>query len=258
MISAIWRGQKVLVLTGALSLFAFAVFVVLSLIDPVQILGINRWIKPIKFAISIAVYLWTLAAYLHFINGRERAKRVIGIGASLLMIGELALITMQSARGTTSHFNITTPFDNAVFSAMGIMIVFNTFLIVYLLYLYFKAEISLPPAVIWGMRWGIILFIFAAFIGGYMSVAMKHSVGIADGGPGLPLVNWSTRGGDLRIAHFFGLHALQIVPMFGIAMRGLEPATGVKLTRLFGAIYFVVFAFVYWQALGGRPLVVLP
>ena len=50
--------------------------------DTAKILGINRWIKPMKFAMSIWVYLWTVAVYLYFVPGREGTKKVIGYGPS--------------------------------------------------------------------------------------------------------------------------------------------------------------------------------
>jgi hypothetical protein len=254
MIREFLKDQKVLVVTGALSLAAFVVLTVMSLFDSFEILGINRWVKPMKFTLSVGVYLLTLAVYLYFIEGRSRAKKVICYGVSLLMSTELVLIIMQSARGTTSHFNIANGFDGMVFSIMGILIVINTALIFYTLYLYFKAEVRLPRAVLWGMRLGIILFLVSSFEGGYMSVILRHSVGVADGGPGLPFVNWSTEGGDLRAAHFIGMHALQVMPIAGYLFERLRPRAAVMLTVLSGVSYFLVFTAIFFQALAGRPL----
>jgi hypothetical protein len=257
MFKELMRDQRPLMIAGFAYLVLFVILAVVSAFDSTLILGINRWIKPMKFASSIGIYLLTLAIYLRFINGRERAKKVITWGAIVTMTGEIILIVMQAARGTTSHFNSTTLFDSSVFTAMGLIIVTNTFFIVYLLILYFRAEIDLPRSIVWGMRLGIALFVLAAFEGGLMSAMMRHSVGIADGGPGLPFVNWSTRGGDLRAAHFIGLHAFQAVPIFALAVEKFKIRAAVSLTILFGVVYFAIFTAVFVGALLGRPLLPL-
>jgi hypothetical protein len=255
MLRPLIRDQKVLIASGAICFAALVVLLIVSVIDSYEILGINRWIKPMKFFMSVGVYLWTLAVYLYFVPGRELAKKVIAWGASVLMLGENVLIVMQALRRTTSHFNHATSFDDAVFSVMGMLIVVNTGLIVYLLVIYFKADIQLPRSILWGMRLGMILFLCAAVEGGYMSTTPGHSVGVADGGPGLPFVNWSTTGGDLRAAHFIGMHALQAVPIFAYAVEKLKIGSAAGLTLAFGGLYLAIFVLLFIQAVAGRPLI---
>jgi hypothetical protein len=254
----LWQNQRVLMATGLIMLTLFAILAIVSLFDSQQILGINRWIKPMKFTFSTAVYLWTVAVYLRFINGFEKSKRVIGWGVSALFAGEIFLIIMQAARGTTSHFNVAKPFDAMVFSTMGFLIAVNTLLIIYLAFLYFRAQIDLPNAVVWGMRLGLIIFLAASVEGGYMSAQIGHAVGVADGGAGLPVVNWSTTGGDLRAAHFVGMHAFQVIPVFALMLEWLKkrfsPVRPAAFTIIFALVYFVSFTLIFMQALKGKPL----
>lgn len=257
MLRQLIRDQKLLVSVGLVFLILTVVLAVLSLTDKVQILGINRWIKPTKFGISIVLYILTLAIYLYFVPGRKRAKKVIAWGAALLMVGEIILIIMQSARGTTSHFNIAATFDNMVFSAMGLMIVANTLLLCYLLFIYFRDAVDLSPALTWGMRLGLVAIILAAAEGGYMSVILSHSVGAVDGGPGIPLFNWSTVAGDLRVAHFFGMHGFQAIPFFALIAERFLPSMAKIPSVAFGVLYLGIFTALFIQAMMGKPLLAL-
>jgi len=88
-----------------------------------------------------------------------------------------------------------------------------------------------------------------------------HSVGIDDGGPGLPFVGWSTVAGDLRVGHFVGLHGLQVLPLFasllisGRLFRRNTPAQHQQLVQLVGIAYTAVTVLLIWQALRGQSVI---
>ena len=258
-LSNLWKRQKLLILSAIVFVLLTVVLTVLLAVDSEQILGINRWIKPIKFSSSIAIYLFTLATFMYYLPGFSKSKNIIKYGSILFMIGEIVLIIMQPARGTTSHFNNSSSFDGIVYTAMGIMIFANMFLDIWLTVLYFLADIKLPNAVVWGMRLGLIVFILGSLEGGYMAQQIGHSVGSSDGGAGLPFVNWSTVVGDLRVAHFFGLHAFQAIPLFSLAISFLRKRMSfikpTAFTVIFAALYFSFFTFFFGQALIGKPLI---
>lgn len=253
MIRELFEKQRPLMMAGVVSFVCFVILAIVAPFDSTEILGINRWIKPMKFFVSIAIFVWTTAVYLYFLKDKQKSARFISWGMISVFTIEMLIITGQAARGMTSHFNTKTPLDGILFSIMGLAIVCNTLIAAYLLYLYFKAGIDLPQSIVWGMRLGLILFLAASFEGGYMSAQIGHTVGAADGGAGLPLVNWSTRNGDLRVAHFVGMHAFQAVPLFAYAMEknGIKSAT--VQTFVFAAVYFAAFTFVFVQALLGKP-----
>jgi hypothetical protein len=225
--------------------------------DDRLILGINPWIKPLKFALSIAIYLFTVALLLHGIRDAvPRSARWISRGVVLSMSVEIVCIALQSGRGVPSHFNHSSPFDEAVFSAMGLMIALNTLLMTWLLALYVRAPARLPRPVVWGVRFGLVVFLAGSAVGGLMVNREAHAVGAPDGGPGLPLLNWSTQVGDLRVAHALGLHALQVLPLVGWAASRRQAwsegrKTGTVLSV--GTAYLIVTGGLLQQALAGRP-----
>ncbi len=104
----------------------------------------------------------------------------------------------------------------------------------------------------WGARLGLLLFWVGSVLGGFMIHYNQHTVGAPDGGPGLPGLGWSTTAGDLRLAHFLGMHALQALPLLGWALRGLRPRRGVALLAVGAALYTAAVAGLLMQALAGR------
>lgn len=254
MLNEVFEKYRVPAVTGIAFLFAFFVLAALMMFDPVEVGGINRWIKPMKFSMSVGIFLVTIAVYSTLIDGAEIGKKIIGIGTSALLTGEMVLVIMQAARGVRSHFNISTPFDGAVFTAMGVMIFINTLLVVYLLVLLLRQKMRVSPAVARGLQLGVMISLAASLQGAYMSQHFSHAVGVADGGPGLPFLNWSTIGGDLRIAHFVGLHGMQIMPLFALVADRMKLPKPAVVTSLFAMLYFVMFIVTFVQALLGRSL----
>jgi len=227
--------------------------------DERLVTGINPWIKPVKFALANAVYMLTVGWLFHHLPAGERARRRISRLVALTITAETVLITTQAARGTTSHFNLSTPADAGVLGLMGLMIVVNTVAVAYATFRFWKEGVSVPAPYLWGIRLGLLIFLLASLEGFVMIRLHAHSVGVADGGPGLPLVNWSTRGGDLRIAHFIGLHSLQVLPVVGHLLSRPRVAARLRNPTVWmwaaGALYALLSLLLFIQALSGAPLI---
>jgi hypothetical protein len=247
----------VLAITGWIQLALLIGALVLAPFDNRLVLGINPWIKPIKFAVSITFYVWTVAWLLEYLFLRVWVKGLISWGISVSMLTEIACITAQAVRGTTSHYNVSTPLDAAIFAIMGGMIAINSVLVLLLLILFFTGRYAVPTPYLWSIRSGFAIFLAASAIGGLMVAHGAHSVGVKDGGPGLPIVNWSTRGGDLRAAHFLGLHALQVLPIVGFLV-GRNRRWAIRQKTAYVLVlswaYALLVAVLYFRAIQGTPL----
>jgi hypothetical protein len=253
----LYRRSKVLSITGWIHLALLAGMLVASPVDSRLVMGINLWIKPIKFAISIIVYVWTVAWLLEYLRLPGWPKRIIAWGISISMLTEIACIAAQAARETTSHFNVSTPLDAGIFSIMGGVIALNTVLVFVLLIFFFTGRYDLPRPYLWSIRSGLLIFLAASAIGGVMLAHGSHSVGVKDGGPGLPFVNWSTKGGDLRVAHFLGLHALQVLPIIGFLIsrhRSWTLGEKTACVLVLSGAYALFIALLFFLAIHGSPI----
>jgi hypothetical protein len=252
---ALHRANAPLAWAGWANVGLALLALVLLAFDQRYITGALAWIKPLKFSLSIVLYVWTLAWLLASLPAASQgAVRTIGWGVALSMLVEQAVIFTQAARGTTSHYNATSALDTALFGLMGLFILANTVLTVWALYLVWHYQPQGAAGYVWGVRLGLLVFLAGSVLGGIMISRMQHTIGAPDGGPGLPGLGWSTRAGDVRIAHFLGMHALQVLPLLGWALSQWVPRQAVAFTWVGAALYAAAVAGLLAQALAGQPL----
>lgn len=230
------------------------------IIDDRTLAGVNVWLKPFKFSVSTAIYIITLGYLVHLYPFSDRKKRIINGTVAWTLIVELLIIVVQGARGVQSHYNQNSALDGILFAAMGILIAINVLIMVFLLIETVRLKMAISKPVQWSVFLAWTVVIIGSYIGGQMISQMAHNVGVADGGSGLPLVNWSTKGGDLRIAHFFALHSLQIIPLFAYYLSqrwDTKDINRILVVTLFALIYGGLIGFVFYQAKMGMPLIAL-
>lgn len=240
--------------------------------DPRQITGAPAWLKPAKFAASIGIYSLTLAWVFMYLREWPRTRRAVSWMTTVTLLLEIVIIDVQAWRGTTSHFNISTPLDGILFSIMGLAIVVQTAASAAVAVALWRQRFS-DRALGWTLRLGMTVTIVGAMTGGLMvrptqaqidnaraghrmTVAGAHTVGAADGGPGVPGTGWSREHGDLRVAHFLGLHALQMLPLAALVFvrRGWQETRRVRSVLAMSASYVSLFSLLLWQALRGQSV----
>lgn len=233
----------------------------MQLLDPrVLESGVNVWVKPVKFLVSVGVFALTAAWFFGYIRPeRRKALLARAVVAMIITAGsfELLWIGWQAAHGLESHFNHDTPFYDMMYSVMGL---FAVILIGSTLPLAW--EIARRPAA--GLRSdfvaavviGLLLTVLlGGGLGGYMSAQPGHSVG-ATGGH-VPLFGWNRSGGDLRVAHFLGIHAEQAIPILAMLIGGLAAPRRWAILASGTLAYVALTLAIFAQAVAGRPLLPL-
>lgn len=239
--------------------------------------GAPIWLKPEKFSISFVLFGGTLAWMISLVQRRRRLAGRLGSLIVVMGVVEMVIIVGQVVRGRQSHFNTTTVLDGALWTIMGSAIVLlwlATLAVAVLLLRQKIADRALARAIRLGLVVSLVGMALAFFMtaptpsqqealgAGEVSLVGAHAVGVADGGPGLPVTGWSTSGGDLRIGHFVGMHALQGLPLLALVMTLLAPRwrrldhedVQVGLITVTAAAWLGLTLLLTWQALRGQPL----
>jgi len=274
---AIRWHRPLLWLAVAMGVVAAAALVGLA-VDPRVITGAPLWAKPLKFAISVGIYAVTLSWLIGLLPGtfarRRRLAWWAGTVAATFLVVEMVIIVGAAAAGLTSHFNVSTGFHAALWSIMAVSIVTVWVAAVPIAILLLRTDLG-DPARALAIRSGLLIALVgmglaflmtgptAAQLDDYQGIVGAHTVGVADGGPSLPLVGWSTVAGDLRIPHFVGMHALQVLPLAALLLEALarrmpvlaRPLARRGILRALVGLYLGVLALVTGQALAGQSIV---
>ena len=229
-----------------------------SFMDDRTLMGVNVWMKPLKFSISVAIYILTVGFLMTLYPFSKKKKNLINNIVCWTLLIELGLIIYQASGGVQSHYNISNPFDGLIFTAMGILIAINVIIMALFIFETIRLKLKTPKLLQWAILLGWVIVFFGSWVGGQMISEMSHNIGVEDGGPGLPLVNWSTIAGDLRVAHFFGLHGLQIIPIFALLISNKSKTTTknqIIIVTVFGLAYALFVGYTFYQAKQGLPFV---
>ncbi|MEQ9364596.1 MAG: hypothetical protein RIF32_10150 [Leptospirales bacterium] len=272
----LWRRNPPLALTGGVMLIALALMIPAIWLDPRIVNGEAVWIKPAKFALSIALYSFTLLWILNFVQGSPRVQKIAraaGWVIALMFLIEVIAIFGQAARGRSSHFNNATIVDGVIFNVMGAAIT-----ILFVMHLAISYVLLRPAdgerVLASGLRTGMLVAALGMAVG-YLMVSPSaeqiavlaegrtpqkiggHAVGAPDGGPGIPLSGWSATAGDLRVAHFFGMHAMQLLPLFALWLRRWPSGNSDRkraYVRIAAGVYAGITILLTVQALRGESI----
>ena len=244
--------------TAILMLVAMAPTGFAALVDSRELLGVDIWLKPLKFEFALLVYLSTLAFFALFVPETTKAKRWYLVFTSAISIGavvEIAWLAGAAAIGTKSHFN-PTPFGQVIYASMGMTAVLITSATaVFAFHIGRNASTGLSPAVKEALVLGLSLTLALTLLtAGTMSQMGTHFIGgtPSDAG-GFPVMGWSRDGGDLRAAHFFATHALHFVPVLGIVVATIFGWKQRLPARVIAVAFAAFVVFLFGQALFGLP-----
>jgi hypothetical protein len=233
---------------GAICLAFSIIMLILTKTSHTSVYGVNAYYKPFKFAISTFLFAWTMAWYCHYLNNFN-----IGLynWTVIILLGfEIVYIALMASKGQTSHYNVSRPLHSVMFSLMALAATWVTLHTAYIGFLFFQQTFpELPSYYVWAIRIGIVLFTIFSLEGFAMGARLSHSVGAINDNSNWFILGWSKTVGDLRVAHFIGMHALQVLPILSFYLL-----KNTKATVFVGLMYGVLAFSVLFQALKGKPL----
>jgi hypothetical protein len=252
--AALWQREPRLVAFALLMLVLMLPAAIGLGLDERVLRGVNVWVKPMKFMASVALLALTTAWFSRQLPAAVRQGRSFNLLVWTLIASggfEVGYITLQAALGEASHYNVGDPLHAMLYTLMGIGALVLTATQPWLAWLIWRhGDRRIAPA----YRLAVLLGLTLTFLLG-ASVGMLLGGGQPASGVGLPVVGWSRSMGDLRVAHFVGIHAAQVLPLAGFALARWQPRAALAGVWAATALWTLLWAGTLWQALAGRPLI---
>jgi hypothetical protein len=258
--SSVWLKNSAFITAGL-----FVVTAVAYMFDTRLVNGINVWTKPNKFNASFLMQLLTVLWLWQLVEPCKRVtKFAIGLMATLAISGliEIFYIAFQSARGRASHFNNETAWEafayTVIMGGAAVVLVVTTSIVGLLIWRHATTATRKNKGLYWGAASGLFLggiatLITASAMASGQIAGPGHWVGgVRTDVGGLPLLGWSTTGGDLRVPHFFATHLMQALPIAGILADRLIPSRAALIVWLASATGVAVVVLTFIQASNGH------
>lgn len=250
----LWRTEPRL-MAFALLLLALMLPAAVALgLDERLLRGVNVWVKPLKFMAALALLALTTVWFAQHLPAAVRQGRAFRALVWILMLTggfEVGYISLQAALGQASHYNVGDALHGLMYTLMGLAAMALTATQAVLAWLLWRhGDRTLAPA-----------YRLAAVLGLALSFVLGAGAGVLLGGlqppagAGLPVLGWSTTGGDLRVAHFIGIHAGQVLPAIGAVLAAVAaPRMAVAGVWLAAAGWTLLWAVALARALAGLPM----
>lgn len=234
---------------GLLCLLVSFIFIILTMFTTTHVYNVNAWYKPFKFAFSTFLFTWAMAWYCYYLPNFN--IKLFNWSVIILLGFEILYIAFQASKGRLSHYNLSTPLYTALYSMMALAATLVTLYTAYVGLLFFTNSFrELPNYYVWAIRLGIVIFVIFSFEGFAMGSKLNHSVGAFNDNSNWFIIGWSKTVGDLRVSHFIGMHALQVLPILSYyVLKNTKLTVGVSL------VYGLLALLTLIQALHGKPLI---
>jgi hypothetical protein len=249
-------------------------------VDDRLIMGESVWLKPMKFGFAMGVYGLTLAWLLSKLRKGRRFGWWLGTIFAIAGLLDVGAVAFAAAHGTFSHFNDNTDSVARTVQTVfqfGIMPLLLTTLVIAILVLIQRTgDRALTRALRAGLGLALASMVVALWLstvsgatprtvtdanGHSVSMTGAHGIGDPDGNA-MPVTHWSTTGGDLRVPHFVGLHAIQVLLAVTAVLGVLasrrswlrDERVRARIVGVAALGYAGVFTVLTWQARRGQSV----